>query len=144
MLLAFDVCAEHTAMSPETLKAPSASMRRRRTCRKLADLVEQLELPGGGHLPDLGAQLLRGRLDVELEAETVAVALSALDVCSEPWTLVRASTILEQENNADELRGAATYPGAVCSLLGRASVQAPRLHTHSGVWYSRAYHPTDR
>jgi len=58
-------------------------MRCRRTCRELADLVQQLELPGAGHLPDLGAKLLRGRRDVELEAEPVAVALCALDVCSE-------------------------------------------------------------
>ena len=50
----------------------------RRTCRELADLVEQLELPGAGHLPDFSAQLLGRRLDVELEAEAVAVALCAL------------------------------------------------------------------
>ena len=64
------------------------AVRNRRTCRELADLVEQLQLPGAGHLPDLASQLLSGRLDVELEPETVAVALCALNVCSEWKALV--------------------------------------------------------
>ena len=108
-----------------------------RTCRELADLVEQLELPGAGHLPDLGSQFLRGRLDEKLEAQAVAVALCALYICSRCWTLVSASVCL--------ITGA-----EVCLMSrggghaqGRVHVVQPNfratgsLHQHDEVWYGR-------
>ena len=111
----------------------TCTVRNRRTCRELADLVEQLELPGAGHLPDLACQLLSGRLDVELEPETVAVALCALYICSGWWILVSIT-------EGAEGRGVEYARGRV---LAAASPQM-KQQIRSLVQQGRAYRPTDR
>ena len=59
-----------------------SSLEAARTCRELANLIEQLELPGAGHPASLPSNFLRWCFDVELEAEAIAVPLRALNICT--------------------------------------------------------------